>query len=82
MIPVTNVAAGIVITYRPVVVLHGIVASDASMAGFVNYIQTAHPGTQVLNVDGYNDLVSSLLLRCLRGAAVYLTYRRLDRYSM
>eukprot|EP00731_Ephydatia_muelleri_P021338 Em0013g1065a len=33
----------------------GILASDTAMEEFVQYIQTAHPGTQVLNVDAYND---------------------------
>eukprot|EP00731_Ephydatia_muelleri_P021332 Em0013g1059a len=51
---------GSVTTYRPVVVLHGILASDTAMEEFVQYIQTAHPGTQVLNVDAYNDLFSVL----------------------
>lgn len=59
--------AGSVTTYRPVVVLHGILASDTAMEEFVQYIQTAHPGTQVLNVDAYNDLVSRLPLRLMAG---------------
>ena len=50
----------VVCAYRPVVVLHGIFASQDSMAGFVQFIQTAHPGTQVLNVDAYDDLVRQL----------------------
>ena len=50
-------AGMVVYAYRPVIVLHGIFASQDSMAGFVQFIQTAHPGTQVLNVDAYDDLV-------------------------
>ncbi|KAL5470903.1 hypothetical protein EMCRGX_G028957 [Ephydatia muelleri] len=41
--------------YRPVVVMHGILSSYDSMTNMVQFIQKAHPGTEVLNVDAYND---------------------------
>ena len=43
--------------YRPVVVMHGILSSYDSMTNMVQFIQKAHPGTEVLNVDAYNDAV-------------------------
>lgn len=42
--------------YRPVVLMHGIAASASSMDPVVSWIQSAHPGTYVKNVeigDGY-----------------------------
>ena len=43
--------------YRPVVVMHGILSSYDSMTDMVQFIQKAHPGTEVLNVDAFNDAV-------------------------
>eukprot|EP00731_Ephydatia_muelleri_P021333 Em0013g1060a len=37
------------------VVMHGILSSYDSMTNMVQFIQKAHPGTEVLNVDAYND---------------------------
>lgn len=45
--------------YRPVVVLHGVLSSNDSMTDLVQFIQKAHPATDVLNVDAYNDAVSN-----------------------
>ncbi|KAL5470902.1 hypothetical protein EMCRGX_G028956 [Ephydatia muelleri] len=46
--------------YRPVVVLHGVLSSNDSMTDLVQFIQKAHPATEVLNVDAYNDADSLL----------------------
>lgn len=45
-------------SYRPVILMHGIVSGPASMADLEGFIKDAHPGTEVLNVDAYNDLTS------------------------
>lgn len=39
--------------------MHGILASGDSMQGMADFITSAHPGTEVLSVDAFNDLVSS-----------------------
>lgn len=38
--------------------MHGILDKYTSMDGLVAMIQEAHPGTEVYNVDAFNDLVS------------------------
>lgn len=35
------------LAYRPVIVMHGVFASNADMSGFVDMIKKAHPGTEV-----------------------------------
>ena len=45
--------------YRPVVVMHGILSSYDYMTDMVQFIQKAHPGTEVLNVNAYNYAVSA-----------------------
>ncbi len=49
--------AGPVCGYRPVVVMHGILESYRSMDKLVGFITTAHPGTDVLNVEDFDYLV-------------------------
>ena len=44
--------------YRPVIVMHGILSDAADQKQLVNMIQQAHQGTEVLNLDLYNDLDS------------------------
>lgn len=48
----------IVGAYRPVIIFHGIFADAQSMEGLVKMIQTASPGTQVHNIDGFDDVDS------------------------
>ena len=45
--------------YRPVVVMHGILSGAEDMNDLVQFIQTAHPGTNVLNVNAFNYAVSA-----------------------
>ena len=47
--------------YRPVIVMHGILDKPESMDQMVAFIQDAHPGTDVYNVDAFNDLVSHIM---------------------
>ena len=35
------------VSYRPVIVMHGVLAGPSDMDSFVDMIKTAHPGTQV-----------------------------------
>ena len=44
--------------YRPVIVMHGILSDAADQEQLVGMIKKAHQGTEVLNVDLYNDLDS------------------------
>lgn len=44
--------------YLPVIVLHGIFSDAAAMNDLVHMITTAHPGTRVYNIDGFDDLAS------------------------
>lgn len=44
--------------YLPVIVLHGIFSNAAHMQDMVSMITTAHPGTTVHNIDGYDDVGS------------------------
>ena len=41
--------------------MHGLLSGPASMETLKGFIEAAHPGTEVLNVDAYNDLVSLTL---------------------
>ena len=41
--------------------MHGIFSDAEAMTLLVGYIKNAHPGTEVYNVDAYNDLVRHLL---------------------
>lgn len=43
--------------YRPVILMHGILDNYESLDQLVAFIQDAHPGTTVYNIDAYNDLV-------------------------
>lgn len=45
--------------------MHGILSPYTDMNGLVAMIKDAHPGTEVYNVDAFNDLVSQYYL--LRG---------------
>ena len=54
-----SLAVSFVNGYRPVVVMHGILSSSDYMTDMVQFIQNTHPGTMVLNVDAYNDAVST-----------------------
>ena len=44
--------------YRPVILLHGILSSALDMGILRDRILAAHPGTDILNVDLYEDLDS------------------------
>ena len=44
--------------YRPVIIMHGIFSSYEGMDDLVALIKAAHPGTDVYNIDAYNDAVS------------------------
>lgn len=44
--------------YRPVILMHGILNDAESLQQLVNMITRSHNGTQVLNVDAFNDLAS------------------------
>ena len=41
--------------YLPVIILHGILSDAANMRGLASMVTTAHPGTVVYNIDGYDD---------------------------
>ena len=45
-------------SYRPVILMHGILASYEDMEGLMSMISAAHPGTKLTNIDAYNDLES------------------------
>ena len=49
--------------YRPVIIMHGIFASEKSMDDLVSMIRSAHPGTDIYNVDAYNDAVRDAVYR-------------------
>lgn len=55
--------------YQPVIVMHGILSSSLSMDTMVNFIKSAHSGTEVLNVDLFNDLVC-LVYTCIPHATI------------
>ena len=42
------------LAYRPVIVLHGIFASDSNMDSFVNKIKDAYPGIEVSTLTLHN----------------------------
>lgn len=44
--------------YLPVIILHGIFSDAANMNDLVKFITTAHPGTPIYNIDGYDDASS------------------------
>lgn len=48
--------------YRPVILMHGLFASSETMDILEKMITAAHPGTQVQNIDAYNDGVRSDVL--------------------
>ena len=54
-------AAPLLQSYRPVILMHGLMSSPAGLAELEGFIKDAHPGTEVLNVDAYNGLVSTAL---------------------
>ena len=41
--------------YRPVVLLHGVFSTNESVADLASAILRAHPGTRLLNVDGFDN---------------------------
>ena len=41
--------------------MHGILSDAEAMTQLVGYIKNAHPGTEVYNVDAYNNLVRQML---------------------
>ena len=41
--------------YRPVIIFHGILSNAKNMEDLVDLIQSAEPGTQVYNIDGFDD---------------------------
>ena len=42
-------------TYRPVVLMHGVLSNAKYMEHVRNFITTAYPGTQILNVNLFDD---------------------------
>lgn len=48
----------VVAGYKPVIVMHGINDDAKGMTTMVEFIQDAHPGTEVYNVDAFNNLDS------------------------
>lgn len=46
--------------YKPVIVMHGINDDAKGMTTMVEFIQDAHPGTEVYNVDAFNNLVCQI----------------------
>ena len=44
--------------YRPVIIFHGILSDAKNMNDLKGFIQDAGPGTQVYNIDGFDDLDS------------------------
>ena len=46
--------------------MHGLMSSPAGLAQLEGFIKDAHPGTEVLNVDAYNGLVSTAFIQCLK----------------
>ena len=67
--------------YRPVVVMHGVLSSSDTMTDLVQFIQKAHPGTMVLNVDAYNDAVSEREANTFP-PAIYIMFSRLVSYRI
>ncbi len=57
-----SVHAGPICAYQPVVLMHGILNSARYMDKMAEFITSAHPGTEVLNVDLFNDLVRSYIV--------------------
>lgn len=51
-----------VLGYRPVVLMHGIAADASSMDPVVTWIQSAHPGTYVKNIEIGDGYFSSILM--------------------
>lgn len=45
-------------SYRPVVLMHGILAGPSDMKDIMQFIDATHPGTPVLVVDAFNDMES------------------------
>lgn len=45
-------------SYRPVVLMHGILAGPSDMKDIMQFIDATHPGTPMLVVDAFNDMVS------------------------
>ena len=50
---------GGVAPFRPVILMHGILSSAKHMERLASFIKSAHPGTEVLNVDIYPDFDSA-----------------------
>lgn len=44
--------------YRPVIIFHGIFSDAKNMEDLVSLIQNAEPGTQVYNIDGFDNMDS------------------------
>ena len=42
------------------IILHGIFSSNESMSELVSMVTSAHPGTQIYNIDGYDNVESIL----------------------
>ncbi|XP_075167161.1 palmitoyl-protein thioesterase 2 isoform X1 [Haematobia irritans] len=47
--------ANVVFTYKPVVLLHGVLSGSESMASLQRFIETEHPGTKVYNCDLFSN---------------------------
>lgn len=44
--------------YLPVIILHGIFSGNDSMSDLASMVTTAHPGTKIHNIDGYDGIES------------------------
>ena len=58
--------------YRPVVLMHGVLTGPLDMKLLKDRIQSAHPGTAVLNVDAYSYIASSMMHELIYGPGAYL----------
>jgi len=51
---------GLVAAYRPVIIMHGILGGYKHMEELAGFVREAHPGTEVYNVNAYNDHVCGI----------------------
>ena len=53
------ISANNVFSYKPVVLLHGILSAHEEMEELAGYITSAHPGTEIHNIAMYENLSSA-----------------------
>ncbi|XP_013388652.1 lysosomal thioesterase PPT2-B [Lingula anatina] len=49
---------GVSESYKPVILMHGILSSQRDLNDLKAFIKKAHPGTETYNIDAFNDLLS------------------------